>query len=298
MLMNQVGFKPVSIGAIDRCLGIHRSTRIRCLAELRELGFIAGTDSHFVLNDPLPILKDLRSKKDKALKEADELLDAFSTDTQQELTSEGESSEKKLRDYMQEATDAWNRYRPKDYHKIRRISAPLVKALDIHMRELGIKAHHYEEFFSILKTGIERSEFWSKNNSNKTLQSITGIGSPTDKKKLNVYSLFNDGVDAPAASVEEVERNDTITFPAEYRPLIDEYEAAQTAYSNAYFSRSLDEGFCDYIRRTEAALKQAGLDPAMFRYKYGIKNWPTDTPEPDKARVVNWKFDDEYCYGR
>lgn len=295
MLMNQVGFKPVSIGVIDRCLGIHRSTRIRCLAELKELGFIGGNDSHFVLNDPQPILKELRDKKNKTLKEADELLSAFSCDAQQELLS-ADDSDKKTRDYMQEATDAWNRYRPKDYHKIRRISVPLVKALDTHMRELGIKAHHYEEFFSVLKTGVERSEFWSKSNSSKTLQSIIGIGSPTDKKKLNVYSLFNDGVDSPASSVDEKERKDTIVLSAECRPLIDEYAAAQTTYSNAYFSRSLDDGHCDYIRRTEAALKEAGLDPAMFRYKYGIKNWPTDTPEPAEALVVNWKFDDEYGY--
>lgn len=292
-LMNQVGFKPVSLSTVDRCLGIHRSTRIRCMAELRELGFIQGDDSHVVLLDPGPVLASLRRKRIKSELEYQEVLQY--TDYCDQLDAEPKASAEK-RDYLQEATDAWNLYRPKDYQKIKRISAQLVKAIDSHMRELSVPAHHYEEFFSILKAGIERSDFWSKQNTSKTLQSITGIGNPTDKKKGNVYALFNDGVGSPSIPVEEVERKDTTVYPAKYRKIIDEYEAAQHSYQQASQSRSLTEAHDEYVIRTEKALKEIGLDPSLFRFKYGLKTWPTDTPEPKSSRVVNWTYDDEYGY--
>ena len=282
-----------SNSVIDRCLSIHRSTRMRCLAELKELGFIKGTDSGIIICDPIPILEKLKNRRRQTESQVNEILAFNSTDTisQHELTGFKAAA---CRDYLQEATDAWNKYRPKDYRKIRRISSQLVKAIDIHMRELGVKPHHYDEFFSVLKSGIDRSEFWSNTNSNKTLQSITGIGTPTDKKKTNVYTLFNDGIDTPSNAVEEEERNDTIVYPAEYRNIIDEYDAAQTAYSQAYWNRSLTDDHSDYLVRTENALKRIGLDPLQFKFKFGIRNWPTDTPEPEVSRVINWTYDDEY----
>lgn len=288
-LINQIGFRSVSNSVIDRCLNIHRSTRARCLTELKELGFISGSDSHIVVSDPVPILNKLRAKR-RWLEEQIEEMTSFDKEPLQAAPKQ----EVKQRDFMQEATDAWNLYRPKDYAKIRRISVPLVKAVDTHMRELGVKAHDYKEFFSILKAGIERSDFWSRTNSNKTLQSITGVGSPTDKKKSNVYSLFNDGIDAPATATSEHERADTVIYPAEYRNVIDEYDAAQTAYSQAYNTRTLSDDHKQYVIRTENALRAIGLDPALFRFKFGIKDWPTDTPEPNSPRIINWTYDDEY----
>lgn len=288
-LINQIGFRPVSNSVIDRCLNIHRSTRTRCLAELKELGFIAGGDSHIVVSDPVPILNKLRAKR-RWLEDQVEEITSFDAKPLESMVKQ----EVKQRDFMQEATDAWNLYRPKDYAKIRRISVPLVKAVDTHMRELGVKPHNYKEFFSILKTGVERSDFWSRTNSNKTLQSITGVGSPTDKKKSNVYSLFNDGIDAPANATNEHERADTIIYPAEYRTVIDEYDAAQTAYSQAYNTRSVTDDHRQYVIRTENALIAIGLDPALFRFKFGIKDWPTSVQEPESPRVINWTYDDEY----
>lgn len=265
------------------------------MAELKEFGFISGGETHIILADPVPILEKLKTKRRWLETQIDEITNFDEYYLSIEQTAANKPAIKP-RDYLQDATDAWNLYRPKDYAKIRRISAQLVKAIDIHMRELGVKAHNYEEFFSIIKTGIERSDFWSNTNSNKTLQSITGIGAPTDKKKSNVYSLFNEGIDAPSVATNEDERADTIVYPAEYRKIIDEYDAAQTAYSQAHGSRSVTDDHRQYVIRTEQALKDIGLDPALFRFKFGIKDWPTDTPEPESSRVVNWTFNDEYSY--
>lgn len=294
-LINQIGYRPVSLSTMDRCLGVHRSTRIRCMSELRELGFIAGdSDSHLVLMDPEPILASLYKSHRRTEEEFQTLVDeTYSQAGDQHMSDRPELAK---RDYLQEATDSWNRYRPKDYQKIRRISAQLVKALDYHMRELRIEAHNYDEFFAALKSGVEKSEFWSTNNSSKTLQSIIGIGNPTDKKKSNVYTLFNDGIESPATPLEETKRNDTITYPSAYRKLIDNYESAQHFYQQAYQERNVDDAINNRVIRTEQALKDVGLNPAKFRLKYGLRTWPTDTPEPAEARVVNWTFDDEYGY--
>lgn len=296
-LMNQIGYKSVSFSVVDRLIGFHRSTRIRCLAELKELNFIEGTDSHLVVNDPQPILANLKNSRKKTFDQAYAIMseDEFMEDlSYRQHSKQVKAQESVKRDFLQEATDAWNRYRPKNYQKISRVSAQIIKAVDLHMRDLSVPAHHYEEFFSILKAGVEKSEFWSTQNTSKTLQSITGIGTSTDKKKSNVYALFNDGVQRPATPIEEEERSDTTVFPAKYRKLIDEYESAQTMYNEAYRGRSLTEDHRDYIVRTEQDLSNAGLDPARFRFKFGIRDWPTTVLEPVESRVVNWSFDDEY----
>jgi len=292
-LINQVGYKPISFSTLDRCLNVHRSTRIRCMKELREHGFITGPDSLMVLPDPVPILLDIKKKRLEAEKEADSILTFYESESNMEYATKVTNQK---RDFLQEATDAWNKFRPQDYQKIRRISAQLVKAIDCHMRELQVPAHSYDEFFAILKAGIEKSDFWSKTNSNKTLQSITGIGSPTDKKKANVYALFNDGVDLPAKPLEENDRIDTVVYPASYRKVIDEYEAAQHNYQQAHQRGAVTNAVNNYVIRTEKALVDLGLDPAKFRLKYGLPTWPTDTPEPKESRVVNWSYDDEYGY--
>ena len=290
-LIAQANYGPVTAEAIDAALDIHRTTRVGCLEELRAAGFIKGDKNHVILCDPIPILTRMWAERCSIDKE----LDAIATRIDDIGARAGTlKTAPEQRDFLQEATDSWNRYRPKDYQKIRRISSQLVKAVDIHMRDLGVQAHDYDQFFSVLKSGVERDAFWAKTNSNKTLQSITGVGSPTDKKRGNVYKLFNDGIDAPSASVSEEERVDTIVYPASHRNVIDEYDAAQTAYSQAYFDRKPLEDVAEYVVRTEEDLKAIGLDPAKFRYKYGISNWPTSTPEPETSRVVNWTYDDEF----
>lgn len=295
-LFNQIGYRTVSFGAVDACLGMHRSTRIRCVAELKEHGFISGSDTHIVVNDPQPVLAKLELKRKEIGKEIHEILDRDESIRELEELQIKRSQQVSKRDFLQEATDAWNRYRPKDYQRIRRISAQVIKALDIHMRDLHVPPHNYEEFFSILKAGIDKSDFWSNKNTNKTLQSITGVGTPTDKKRSNVYNLFNEGASCPAKPIEEEQRSDTIVYPAAFRSLISDYEAAQHTYNEAYRSRTIDNDVNEYVIRTENALKEVGLNPALFRLKYGMNTWPTDTPEPSESRVVNWTFDDEYGY--
>jgi hypothetical protein len=295
MLINQVGWEKTYHATLDLSLDIHRSTRIRCIAELRELGFVSGEDSHYILNDPLPILAKLARQQIRLNTEANRILNMDAVNKrldQQEKRAEAAVK----RDFLQEATDAWNLYRPKNYQKIRRISASVSKALDIHMKELSVDAHNYEEFFSIIKSGVEKSDFWLNQNTNKTLESITGVGNPTDKKRSNVYSLFNAGISDPARPTEEKERVDTIVYPASLRSVISDYESAQHAYNEAYRQGNVDSMVEEYVMRTEQAIKDAGLDPTKFRFKYGMKTWPTGTPEPKESRVIDWVFDDERGY--
>ena len=292
-LIAQVDYGPITAEVMDSALNIHRTTRVRCLTELKEKGFVKGDKGHIILCDPIPILTKLWDERCSAEKELGEIVGRYRPVVRKESAPAVAIEQ---RDYMQEAADSWNRYRPKDYSKIRRISSELVKAVDMHMRHLKLKAHDYDQFFSVLKAGVEKHDFWSKQNRSKTLQSITGIGASSDIKRGNVYMLFELGFEAPAAEVTE--DHDTVVYPAAYRNLIDEYSYAQHEYSQARRNRRPTEGPGQYVARTEEDLKRAGLDPLRFKFKFGITDWPTDTPEPGKERVEDWIYDDEVRSGR
>jgi hypothetical protein len=264
--------------------------------ELRQLGFISGPDSHPMLADPAPIIDKLKRDKARVEEEYDKMIACKSAVTEGEQTGGDLGVQRAKRDYLQEATDAWNKYRPKDYAKIRRISMQLVRAIDIHMKDLGIKAHDYEEFFSVIKAGVESSDFWSNQNRSRTLNSITGVGTPSDTKRSNVYNLFNAGVDSPAEPTKEEDRSDTIVYDPSVRKLISDYEDAQHSYQQAWSQGTITRDVELFVIRTETNLVEAGLDPARFRFKYGLDRWPTGTPEPEESRVINWTFADEVGY--
>jgi hypothetical protein len=175
------------------------------------------------------------------------------------------------------------------------MSSQLLKSIDLHISALNLKAYSYEEFFSVLKTGIEHSQFWSKENSSKTLQSIVGIGSPQAKKYQNVYNLYNDGLNyEKSKATEEEDRRDEMVIPSKLRKLIDEYDELHFMYYD--LSRNDPNNLdilTDRIISTENAFKEAGLDPARFRMKYQLPSWPSSVPEPEESRERFWCYDDE-----
>jgi len=86
-----------------------------------------------------------------------------------------------------------------------------------------------------------------------------------------------------------------VIYPASYRGIIQEYEAAQLAYSKAIEtdSKSYIDGSSDRIVECELKLVELGLNPADFRYALNILSWPTDTPHPKGSRIQFWSYDDE-----
>ena len=290
VLANQIQFGPICKTVLDRRIGIHRATRIRCMAELKELGLASGTPEHIILHDPVPILRHLRKMdaESRAIVEQ-QMLQPYEEAPKRTVTP------KQQVNYFETAADAWNKYRPINYARVNRLSAQLLKAVDLHMKALEHKAHDYEGFFSVMKAGIDHSVFWSKENSSKTLQSIIGIGQPQTKKYQNVYSLYNEGLnyEKPQA-VKEEDRGDEIIIKASMRKTIDEYENLHYMYFNT--SRTdpgKEQVFNDRIIETEQRIRDAGLDPARFRMKYHLSTWPTDVPEPQDSRKITWIYDDE-----
>ena len=267
------------------------------MEELRDLGFIAGTDRHLIVNDPIPILERLEKEDDESrILAKEEMLSE-----PKEITSEKSTSKKKeeKHDYVAQATESWNRHRPTNYQKINRLSSQLLKAIDLHLAALGMKVGDYEQFFSVLRTGIERSKFWSSENSSKTLQSIIGIGSPTSKKFQNVFSLYNDGLE-PADNDDvkrRAENKPKRVIDASLRKLIDQYDEAQHYYVEAAMPSSAYkhqlESRITFLVQTEELMKGAGLDPADFRMMNDYVEWPTDTPSPARARERFWTYTDE-----
>jgi hypothetical protein len=202
---------------------------------------------------------------------------------------------------MAQAVESWNLHRPTNYQKINRLSSQLGKAIDLHLAALGLKSGEYDRFFSVLKVGIERSQFWSNENSSKTLQSITGIGSPTTKKFNNVFTLYNDGLDSEDSF--DLQRKKPAkakrVVNASLRPVIDQYDEAQCAYVEAaqpsapLATKRQLESRTRFLVETEELMRTSGLDPSEFRMLNSHVPWPTDTPSPAKSRERFWIYSDE-----
>lgn len=291
ILVNQAGFRPISKAQLDTVLGVHRATRLRLLKELREIGLVKGTESHLLLVDPLPVLRELRKQREVAQRTLAETILRDSSTPQPEKIKEP----KEKPDYFRAATEAWNAYRPKDYAKVIKLSAGLLQAIDAHLKALKIQAHDYNAFFSVLKAGVDRSDFWANQNSSKTLQSIVGFGSPTAKKFHNVFSLYNDGLEAPVAKpLTEKERRDKVVYPKSYQRLIDDYDEAQHYYYECYFKPDCATDIASqFLIEKEQALAEVGLDPALFRvmdHRADYVEWPTETPTPTKPREIFWTY--------
>lgn len=293
ILASQADYMPIDKGVLDKRIGIHRATRIRCMAELRELGFIAGTSEHIIIRDPMPILRKLRVADIKSR----EILEReiFATDFYETTKKPTEPKVTVKVDYLEQARLAWNDYRPKNYSKINKMSDHLMKSIDLHMKSLKLEPHDYIHFFSVLKAGVEHSPFWSTENSSKNLQSIIGIGQPMPKKYQNVHNLYNEGLNYETTkAVPEEERFDDVILPSKLRKLIDTYDELHYLYFN--MSRN-DPGNLDTlaprILEVEENLRNEGLDPASFRMKYQMTSWPSDVPEPETSRERFWRYDDE-----
>lgn len=290
VLANQANFRPIDRTVLDRRIGIHRSTRLRAMGELRELGLISGTDSHVVVHDPIPILMSLE-KEDALSREIAKT--ELGIDPVSEVV-EAKKQSKASVDYLEAARISWNSYRPANYSKVRRMSSHILKAIDLHIRALGVQAHDYDNFFSIIKAGIEKSDFWAKANNNKSLQSIVGTGQPTSQKYANVYSLYNEGLEYGAAiPTEEDKRKDDLVLSSKLRTVIDTYDELHYSYSKIWRSSGNLDSLTDRIIETEERFREAGLDPAKFRMKYPFNSWPTDVPAPEVSRERFWRYDDE-----
>lgn len=290
VLANQANFGPTNKSILDKRIGIHRATRIRCMSDLRDLGLISGTADHIILHDPVPILRHLRKLDDESRRIIEEeMLGPY------EVPKPKEKKPKEVVNYFDIATSAWNDYRPANYSKINRLSAQLLKAVDMHIDALGLERHDYSNFFAVLKAGVDHSPFWSKQNNNKTLQSITGLGQPQTKKYQNVHDLYNEGLNYGKANiVEEADRHDEIIVPSALRKIIDEYDNLHYMYYNMTRNdpSNLDT-LTSRIIETEEQIRAAGFDPARFRMKYQLDSWPTDVPEPEVSRQRFWVYDDE-----
>lgn len=294
VLANQANFKPIDKSVLDKRIGIHRSTRIRCMKELKEFGLIKGVEPDIILVDPIPILRKLREEDMKSRKMVDE---EILGNVQPELVQVEKTDKKPVlnkSELLTDATSAWNNYRPKNYSKVNRMSSQMLKAIDLHIAALGLKPKSYNDFFSTLKAGVEHSPFWSNDNTSKTLQSIVGIGQPQSKKYQNVYSLYNEGLNyEKAEATKEEDRQDEIVLPKRLRKLIDYYDELHFRYSQeCYGDPKVVEILNKQIIDTEQKMRDENLDPAKFRLKFAIP-WPTDIPEPEKSREEFWKYDDE-----
>jgi hypothetical protein len=269
-----------SVTDIDVALQIHRHTRTNAIAELCELGFLRGMTAGVVVQNPLTANPRLQ----------------YHSVVFEDGPEAGDGTEIPVTSRAEQLAAAWNAHRPANYKRIAQPHAGLIKAVNAHMRDLGLTPYDYEAFFSVLAAGVRRSRFWSQENTSKTLASITGLNRPTEKKAANVLRLYSDGLEAPREERVAPERADTLVLPAALRPLISEYHAAQHAFAMAYDMRRADPAHATRVLRAESAIRDAGFDPQLFRLllpQVPDAVWPTPIKSPAPGQTREYTFDDE-----
>jgi hypothetical protein len=269
VLNNLADFPQLNKTDLDRLTGVHRTTRMRSIAALEYYGFILTDSDEIVINDYLAVIQYLRQYPPaEFIYQKPQVKDDSQT-------------------FMNQAAEAWNRNLPSGYAKMRKMSVQLLKSLDTHIASLGLTPRDYDDFFSVIKKGISKSDFWSSMNSSKTLASIIGIGNPSAQKFHNVCTLYNEGLEELAYDNFNVSK-DKIYVNRKYRDLILSYAAADYHYAELY-EKGIDPDqseFAQEIIDLEEKLKKNKIDPSYFRVPHKALQsgpWPTGTPYPVRS---------------
>lgn len=288
--------RSISKSALDKVVGVHRSTRIRLLEELTDCGlvYVSKNTDNITLSDPEEALDKLEAHQTAVRKRIkEEILDDLEPiEKPKPKKEEAKAKSLRMEDACLTAAECWNENRPKGYAKIRVMSQHLLKAVNTHMSSLNCKPQDYESFFKILKVGIEKSRFWSKENVTKTLQSITGVGNPTDKKFQNVHSLFNEGLEAQDPHAEKFAENGYLILPRVLQDPLEQYMWVQTQLSMTN-DKNLAQRCKPQIIEIEQTLRDHGLDPQRFRRNFCLTCWPTDVKENTTDKDFFWTFEDD-----
>jgi hypothetical protein len=261
----------------DRLVGVHRNSRLTGMRELRDLGLIRAISAARVELQPL-------TRGAKFLRFGFE----GSQGTSAPLLTSG-------RNPKQELADTWNELRPVGYARIRVVSDSLAKSVNAHISDLGLKAYDYETFFRAIAAGVESSDFWSNENSNKTLMAITGVNRPSDRKRANVFALFERGSSSPERVSQVAEQPKSTVYPASMREVIDEYVSAQFAFAQAFDLGGVRPGHSARVRAAQQAILDKGFDPQALRRRFPQvpdKCWPGGTRNPEKDPLPP-AFDDD-----
>jgi hypothetical protein len=268
-----------SVACLDGQLGIHRNSRTQALKELKELGLIRAINPSRVELQPL-------SRGASFLR--------F------HVRPSGATTQLPLavtRNFKQELADSWNKHRPSGYAAIRKVSDSLAKSVNTHMADLGLKPYEYDDFFAPLKVGVEASDFWSNENWRKTLAAIVGINKPTDRKRSNVYNLFEAGTNGAAKVKQSSDEPEAKVWPASLRLAVNEYMAAQFAFAQAFDMGRAREGHRERVKQAEMQIMtKHGYSPQAFRQRFpqvADDQWPSDLTKNPAVNPPLPTFDDD-----
>ena len=273
---------------LEEWLGCHRHTRAKIWQELIDARLISDTDEITTLHNPGIALEELEMeglqitksrKKQEMLYQADkESVEKVSQiyKDEEELPLSRRSNEQRAKF----ATEMWNKYRPPGYSAITMMSDIQLKVIENHMsnNRLGPK-HEYEAFFTLLRKGVDQSDFWKTQCSRKKLWAITGSTPKLDPQKAsNVSDLLELGglSDHEPQLVEEQKKKSKIL--KKLAQTIEDYrQLEQYVHHAEMVNKPVHEILKEEIRQTEEMIRSEGVNPAIFRVNPIVdKMWPTD----------------------
>ena len=273
---------------LEEWLGCHRHTRAKIWQELIDAGLISDTDEITTLHDPEVAMEDLemRALQVSKSRKKQELLyqaDKESVEKVSKIYKEEEELPLSRRTNEQRAkfaTEMWNKYRPPGYSAITMMSDIQLKVIENHMsnNRLGPK-HEYEAFFTLLRKGVDQSDFWKTQCSRKKLWAITGSTPKLDPQKAsNVSDLLELGglSDHEPQLVEEQKKKSKIL--KKLAQTIEDYrQLEQYVHHAEMVNKPVHEILKEEIRQTEEMIRSEGVNPAIFRVNPIVdKMWPTD----------------------
>jgi hypothetical protein len=212
----------VSWGECEVMLNCGTKARRNCISQLVTEGYVTiNEDGSVILHDPYEvysnkrkeILEDIRDEWREEVEILDEIpsiegaFQAISAEKSidrmidKELVripktpSAHKNTSQQTSKPPNKIIEAWNKYSPSNYSKIRTLSNKQQECINKHMRNLGVPKERVEEFISAVCQGLKKNEFWSKkvSQSARNFNSVFGYGSPQDTKMRNIEDLYGQG---------------------------------------------------------------------------------------------------------
>lgn len=227
----------------ESALGCQTKARKNCLAQLVYHGFITiKPNGIVVINDPYEVFENeklsasspvivenrLEEQCDIELTSPIESPNCKEQSTQEPVKTEKKQAKSRN---VQLIIDAWNKYKPQSYQKLRTLSIKQLEAFDRQLKNLKKDPSETEDFIRIICTGISKSDFWIKTlpAKGRNFAAIFGYGNAGDTKLKNVETLYELGLSAPSGEEETFDIAETPQSKEE----INAYRMIKMNYVNA-----------------------------------------------------------------
>lgn len=201
-------------GDCEAALGCQTKARKNCIAQLVSHGFVEiKQNGTVVLKDPYEAFENNNLSSDSPVITENELKSDSYPDPKivakinkpvvepPKQKSPAKPKDPNAQEYVSAIIEAWNKYKPKSYQKLRSVSIKQWEAFTKQLKNLNKTPADIDPFLQVVCSGIEKSDFWSNKvqQSGRNFSAIFGYGNAQDTKLKNVEQLYELGASIESA---------------------------------------------------------------------------------------------------